>query len=156
VVTAAVPVSAEDPVAIVAVSCRLPGEVRDPEGMWDLRPHEHGDWEHAFRPPGQGQPPSAPDPFDQPSPGLAWLCHPALTGLPAAGWDALITELMTSRGRPAWTSAAATGPASTPRVPAAAPPLPWQTGSSLPSCTTASDCPRPPSPLCPASGGIGS
>jgi hypothetical protein len=75
----------------------LPLERHDWHGDWNytLRPHEHGDWEHAFRPPRQGQPPGAPDPFDQPSPGLAWLCHPALTGLPAAEWDALITELMT-------------------------------------------------------------
>ena len=36
-----------------------------------------------------------PGPFDQPSPALAWLCHPALTGLPAREWDALIAELMT-------------------------------------------------------------
>jgi hypothetical protein len=75
----------------------LPLDRHDWHGDWNytLRPHAHGDWERAFRPPGQGQRPSAPDPFDQPSPGLAWLCHPALTGLPAAGWDALITELMT-------------------------------------------------------------
>jgi hypothetical protein len=75
----------------------LPLDRHDWHGDWNytLRPHEHGDWEHAFRPPRQGQPPSAPDPFDRPSPGLAWLCHPALTGLPAAEWDALITELMT-------------------------------------------------------------
>ena len=38
--------------------------------------------------------PGAPDPFDQPSPDLAWLCHPALTGLPAQEWDALIAALM--------------------------------------------------------------
>ena len=34
-------------------------------------------------------------PFDPPSPDLAWLCDPALTGLSAAGWDALIAVLMT-------------------------------------------------------------
>jgi len=32
--------------------------------------------------------------FDRPSPDLAWLCHPALTGLPAQEWDALIAALM--------------------------------------------------------------
>jgi Rhodopirellula transposase DDE domain len=75
----------------------LPLDRHDWHGDWNytLRPHEHGNWEHAFRPPRQGGPPSAPDPFDQPSPGLAWLCHPALTGIPPAEWDALITELMT-------------------------------------------------------------
>ncbi|HTF55437.1 MAG TPA: SDR family NAD(P)-dependent oxidoreductase, partial [Pseudonocardia sp.] len=41
--TAAVPTGprpvrtvAEEPIAIVAMSCRLPGEVRDPEGLWEL------------------------------------------------------------------------------------------------------------------------
>jgi hypothetical protein len=73
----------------------LPLDRHDWHGDWNytLRPREHGDWERAFRPPRQGQPASAPDPFDQPSPGLAWLCHPALTGLPAAEWDALIATL---------------------------------------------------------------
>ena len=37
----------------------------------------------------------APYPFDRPSPDLAWLCHPALTGLPAPDWDALIAALLT-------------------------------------------------------------
>ena len=37
----------------------------------------------------------APDPFDQPSPDLAWLCHPALTGLPAQQWDSLVAMLIT-------------------------------------------------------------
>jgi Rhodopirellula transposase DDE domain len=75
----------------------LPLDRHDWHGDWNytLRPDEHGDWEHAFRPPRQGRPASAPDPFDQPSPGLAWLCHPALTGLPPAEWDALVTTLMT-------------------------------------------------------------
>jgi len=75
----------------------LPLERHDWHGDWNytLHPREHGHWERSFRPPRQGQPPSAPDPFDQPSPGLAWLCHPALTGVPPAGWDALIATLMT-------------------------------------------------------------
>src|SRR5262249_31047689 len=47
------------------------------------------------RPEAYDQISSVPDPFDQPSPGLAWLCHPALTGLPAPQWDALITTLLT-------------------------------------------------------------
>ena len=38
---------------------------------------------------------SRPGPFDRPSPDLAWLCHPVLTGLPAQQRDALITALMT-------------------------------------------------------------
>src|SRR3954447_16507133 len=60
---------------------------------------------------------------------------------------------MTSSGRPPWTSAAATGPASRrAREPAAAPSSPWPTGSWPPCCTTASACPRSPSPPCSASG----
>jgi transposase len=75
----------------------LPLARHDWHGDWNytLHPREHGDWEYTIRPREHGQPASDPDPFDQPSPGLAWLCHPALTGLPAAGWDALITTLMT-------------------------------------------------------------
>ncbi len=55
----------------------------------------HGDWNNTLRPCEYDRPASDPDPFDQPSPDLAWLCHPALTGLTAAEWDALITTLMT-------------------------------------------------------------
>jgi transposase len=75
----------------------LPLDRHDWHGDWNytLHPRGHGDWEYTLRPREHGQPASAPDPFDQPSPGLAWLCHPALTGLPAAEWDAMITTLMT-------------------------------------------------------------
>jgi hypothetical protein len=55
----------------------------------------HGDWNYTLRPEAYDQDAGAPDPFDRPSPDLAWLCHPALTGLPAQEWDALITTLMT-------------------------------------------------------------
>jgi Rhodopirellula transposase DDE domain len=55
----------------------------------------HGDWNYTLRPEAYDPDAGAPDPFDQPSPDLAWLCDPALTGLPAAEWDALITTLMT-------------------------------------------------------------
>ncbi len=55
----------------------------------------HGDWNYTLHPRDYDKPSSAPDPFDKPSPDLAWLCHPALTGLPPAEWDALITMLMT-------------------------------------------------------------
>jgi hypothetical protein len=55
----------------------------------------HGDWNYTLRPEPYDQDAGTPDPFDQPSPDLAWLCHPALTGLPPAEWDALITTLMT-------------------------------------------------------------
>jgi hypothetical protein len=55
----------------------------------------HGDWNYALRPEAYDQAAGAPDPFDRPSPDLAWLCHPALTGLPARDWDSLIATLMT-------------------------------------------------------------
>jgi transposase len=61
-----------------------------------LDPHDwHGDWNYTLRPEACHYTETTPDPFDQPSPGLAWLCHPALTGLPAQDWDALIAALMT-------------------------------------------------------------
>ncbi|MFJ5680852.1 ISAzo13 family transposase [Streptomyces sp. NPDC093097] len=53
----------------------------------------HGDWNYSLRPEPFTHVDDAPDPFDQPSPDLAWLRHPALTGLPPADWDALITTL---------------------------------------------------------------
>lgn len=55
----------------------------------------HGDWNYTLRSEAYDQLGNAPDPFDRPSPDLAWLHHPALTGLPAQQWDALITTLMT-------------------------------------------------------------
>ena len=55
----------------------------------------HGDWNYTLHPREYDQAAGVPDPFDRPSPDLAWLCHPALTGLPAADWDALVTTLMT-------------------------------------------------------------
>ena len=42
----------------------------------------HGDWNYTLRPEAYDQDAGTPEPFDQPSPGLAWLCRPALTGLP--------------------------------------------------------------------------
>jgi hypothetical protein len=59
------------------------------------RHHWHGDWNYTLRPQAYDQISAVPDPFDRPSPDLAWLCHPALTGLPAPQWDALIAALMT-------------------------------------------------------------
>ncbi|MGW1047513.1 ISAzo13-like element transposase-related protein, partial [Streptomyces sp. NPDC002547] len=59
-----------------------------------LHRHEwHGDWNHTLRPEAYAQVSDAPDPFDQPSPDLSWLCHPALTGMPTQEWDTLITAL---------------------------------------------------------------
>jgi DDE family transposase len=55
----------------------------------------HGDWNYTLRPEAWDQAAGAPDPFDRLRPALAWLCHPALTGLSAQQWDALIATLMT-------------------------------------------------------------
>jgi hypothetical protein len=55
----------------------------------------HGDWNYTLRAEAYDQISDAPDPFDRPSPDLAWLCHPVLTGLPAREWDCLIATLMT-------------------------------------------------------------
>lgn len=61
-----------------------------------LQRHDwHGDWNYTLRPQAYAQVNDAPDPFDQPSPDLAWLCHPALTGLTGPDWDALIATLLT-------------------------------------------------------------
>ena len=43
----------------------------------------HGDWNYTLQPEDYDQAAGAPDPSGQPSPDLAWLCHPALTGLSA-------------------------------------------------------------------------
>jgi len=55
----------------------------------------HGDWNYTLRPEAYDQAAGTLDPFDRPSPDLAWLCNPALTGLPAQEWDTLIAALMT-------------------------------------------------------------
>jgi hypothetical protein len=55
----------------------------------------HGDWNYTLHPQQYDHLSDAPDPSGQPRPALAWLCHPALTGLPARDWDALIATLMT-------------------------------------------------------------
>jgi transposase len=73
--------------------------VRIADGQMDALPltrHAwHGDWNYTLHPEEYAQVSAEPDPFDQPSPDLAWLCHPALTGLPPAEWDALIATLTT-------------------------------------------------------------
>jgi len=69
------------------------------DGQMDALPlarhYWHGDWNYTLHPRAYDQVNTEPDPFDQPSPDLAWLCHPALTGLPACEQDTLITTLMT-------------------------------------------------------------
>jgi len=72
--------------------------VRVSDGQMDALPLDrhawHGDWNYTLRPEAHAQIPiPAPDPFDQPSPDLAWLCHPAITGCPTHDWDTLVTAL---------------------------------------------------------------
>jgi Rhodopirellula transposase DDE domain len=72
--------------------------VRLSDGQMDALPlqrHDwHGDWNYTLRPEAYPRIPiTAPDPFDRPSPDLAWLHHPAITGLPTQQWDTLITTL---------------------------------------------------------------
>ena len=56
----------------------------------------HGDWNYTLRSgPYHQIPIAAPDPSGQPSPGLGWLRHPALTGLSPQRWDALTATVMT-------------------------------------------------------------
>src|SRR5215472_7266391 len=67
---------------------------RQMEALPLIRHDWHGDWNYTLHPRDYDQAAGVPDPFDQPSPDLAWLCHPALTGLPAQDWDALTAALM--------------------------------------------------------------
>jgi hypothetical protein len=64
----------------------------------------HGDWNYTLRPEPYDQDAGTPEPSGQPSPDLAWLCHPALIGLPTAEWNALVTTLMTLHDRQRETS----------------------------------------------------
>ena len=59
----------------------------------------HGDWNYCLRPETYEHLDMTPDPFDQPSPDLAWLHHPALTTLPTPDWNNLITALLIHHGR---------------------------------------------------------
>ncbi|WNV83888.1 ISAzo13 family transposase [Umezawaea sp. Da 62-37] len=72
--------------------------VRVSDGQMDALPldrHDwHGDWNYTLRPEAYPRiPVTVPDPFDQPSPDLAWLCHPAITGLPTHDWHNVIAAL---------------------------------------------------------------
>jgi hypothetical protein len=63
----------------------------------------HGDWNYTLRPEPYDQDAGAPDPFDQPSPDLAWLCHPALTDEQAKAefwprWREVISLVAAERG----------------------------------------------------------
>jgi hypothetical protein len=60
-----------------------------------LHPHEwHGNWNYSLLPQAFAHVPARQrKPFDQPSEELAWLCHPAVTGMASGEWAALIRAL---------------------------------------------------------------
>ena len=64
-----------------------------------MRSHPPVDLDYTLRPEAYDQDTGAPYPPGRPSPDLAWLCHPALTGLTAPQWDALIATLMMLHGQ---------------------------------------------------------
>ena len=53
----------------------------------------HGDWNCTLAPRAAAPPDPAPAPPPRPRPDLAWLTHPAITGLPARHLDALTAAL---------------------------------------------------------------
>jgi DNA-binding CsgD family transcriptional regulator len=53
----------------------------------------HGDWNYTLHPHLLAAQPTMPPPPARPQPSLAWLCHPALTGLTGRQWDALTIAL---------------------------------------------------------------
>lgn len=53
----------------------------------------HGDWNYTLRPDGFLRIDDTPDPFDAPSPDLAWLAHPAITGMDDADFANLVGRL---------------------------------------------------------------
>jgi transposase len=58
------------------------------------RHHWHGDWNYTLGPQASGPPPApAPAPPAPPRPDLAWLAHPAITGLDTRHLDALTAAL---------------------------------------------------------------
>jgi hypothetical protein len=64
-----------------------------------LKRHDwHGDWNYALAP-AAPTPLPAPRPPGPPRPDLAWLAHPALTGMPATHLDALTAALTTPSGQ---------------------------------------------------------
>jgi Rhodopirellula transposase DDE domain len=75
-----------------------PAGIKIPDKQMDLLPlnrnHWHGDWNYTLRPEGFARIDDVPDPFDQPSPDLAWLAHPVITGMGAADFTGLTDRLL--------------------------------------------------------------
>ena len=54
----------------------------------------HGDWNYTLRPDGFARIDETPDPFDAPSPDLAYLAHPAITGMTDEAFTTLADRLL--------------------------------------------------------------
>ena len=83
----------------------------------------HGEWNYTLlpAPAAPAAPPAAPA---VPGPDLAWLAHPAITGMTGPALDALTAALAgpaAALARPPCTGGAAAAPASTPPAPAPGP-----------------------------------
>ena len=76
-----------------------PAGVKIPDKQMDVLPvdrHDwHGDWNYTLRPEGFALIDDAPDPFDAPSPDLAWLAHPSTTGMADGEFTDLVDRLLT-------------------------------------------------------------
>jgi hypothetical protein len=134
----------------------LPLTRHDWHGDWNytLRPEDHGNWSCTLRPGHHDQASTAPGPFDRPSPGLAWLCHRALTGVPARERDALVATLMTLHDQQREASLdkrRGHRPRLAARGPGRRPVLTLADRLLAATSTSASPCPRSPSPPCSAS-----
>jgi transposase len=75
-----------------------PAGVTIPKKQMDALPLDrddwHGDWNYTLRPEPFARIDDLPDPFDAPSPDLAWLAHPAITGMVENDWTDLIHRLL--------------------------------------------------------------
>jgi hypothetical protein len=75
-----------------------PAGVRIPGRQMDALPLErhdwHGDWNYTLRPEPFAHIDATPDPFDTPSPDLAWLAHTAITGMTDTDWSTLTGRLL--------------------------------------------------------------
>jgi Rhodopirellula transposase DDE domain len=75
-----------------------PARIKISDTQMDALPlHRHdwnGDWNYTLHP-APATPPGAAPPPGRPRPDLAWLCHPAITGMPGPAFDALTAALTT-------------------------------------------------------------
>ncbi|HTZ25843.1 MAG TPA: ISAzo13 family transposase [Streptosporangiaceae bacterium] len=75
-----------------------PPKIKISDAQMDALPIDrhpwHGDWNYTLHPAPPASPATPPPATaSQPRPDLAWLCHPAITGMPGPGFDALTAAL---------------------------------------------------------------